>query len=82
MKTLFYFYADWCVPCQQVGPIVDDLIRHGMSIQKINIDYETDRTKSANVLSIPTIVLAQNGTEISRLNGIKSKQDILDFYNL
>lgn len=60
---------------------MDQLIRQGMPIEKIDIEYETDRTKSANVLSIPTVVLAENGKEVRRFTGVKTKQQILDFYN-
>jgi len=81
MKTLFYFTANWCTSCQQLSPIIDQLIRQGMPIEKIDIEYETDRTKSANVLSIPTVVLAENGKEVRRFIGVKTKQQILDFYN-
>lgn len=81
MKTLFYFTANWCTGCQQLSPIMDQLIRQGMPIEKIDIEYETDRTKSANVLSIPTVVLAENGKEVRRFTGVKTKQQILDFYN-
>ena len=81
MKTLFYFTAPWCEPCKTLGPTMDQLKREGLSIEKVDIDYETDRVKSANVQSIPTVVLAENGTEIRRFTGIKTRQQILDFYN-
>ena len=81
MKTLFYFSAPWCVPCQTLGPIMDQVATRGIPVEKVNIDYETDRTVSANVTSVPTVVLAQNGVEIKRFTGAKSLQQVLDFYN-
>jgi thioredoxin 1 len=81
MKTLFYFSAPWCVPCQSLGPIMDQVALRGIPVEKVNIDYETDRTVAANVTSVPTVVLAQNGVEIKRFTGAKSLQQVLDFYN-
>lgn len=81
MKTLFYFTAAWCQPCQALGPIMDQVSSMGISVDKINVDYETDRTIAANVTSVPTVVLAQNGVEIKRFTGAKTLQQVLDFYN-
>ena len=81
MKTLFYFSAGWCQPCKTLGPIMDQVATMGIPVDKINVDYETDRTVSANITSVPTVVLAQNGVEIKRFTGAKSLQQVLDFYN-
>jgi thioredoxin-like negative regulator of GroEL len=60
---------------------MDQVARQGIPVEKINVDYETDRTVSANVISVPTVVLAQNGVEIKRFVGAKTLQQVLDFYN-
>jgi thioredoxin-like negative regulator of GroEL len=61
--------------------IIDQVSSMGISVDKINVDYETDRTIAANVTSVPTVVLAQNGVEIKRFTGAKTLQQVLDFYN-
>ena len=78
MKQLFYFSADWCVPCQSFSPIMDR-IKSTIPVEKINIEYETDRTKAANVTSVPTVVLAENGQEIRRFYGPRSYEQVLEF---
>jgi thioredoxin 1 len=78
MKKLFYFSADWCVPCQSFSPIMDK-INSTIPVEKVNIEYETDRTKAANVMSVPTVVLAENGQEVRRFSGVKSYEQILEF---
>jgi len=78
MKQLFYFTAPWCVPCQSFSPIMDK-IKDKIPVEKINIEYEADRTKAANVVSIPTVVLAENGQEIKRFNGVISYEQLLEF---
>ena len=80
MKQLFYFTAPWCQPCQTLGPIMDKVAQQ-MPVEKINIDYEADRARSANVMSVPTVVLAQNGQEISRFVGFRSYERIMQFIN-
>ena len=81
MKQLFYFSAAWCGPCQALSPIMDQVASQGIPVDKINVDYESDRTVAANITSVPTVVLAQNGVEIKRFTGAKSLQQVLDFYN-
>ena len=81
MKTLFYFTAPWCQPCQQLGPTMDQVARQGVNVEKINIDYETDRARHAKVSNIPTVVLAENGQEIKRFTGTKSLQQVMEWYN-
>ena len=81
MKTLFYFYAPWCTGCQSLGPVMDQILAQGIPVQKINIDYESDRARSANVMSVPTIVLAQNGQELRRFVGVRSYEQVMQFIN-
>jgi thioredoxin-like negative regulator of GroEL len=78
MKQLFYFTADWCVPCQSFSPTMDR-IKSTIPVEKINISYESNRAKEANVINIPTVVLAENGQEIKRFVGAKTYEQVLEF---
>jgi thioredoxin 1 len=78
MKQLFYFTAPWCGPCQSFSPIMDK-ISATIPVDKVNIDYEMDRARAANVMSVPTVVLAENGQEIKRFVGAKSYEQVLEF---
>lgn len=78
MKQVFYYSANWCVPCQSFGPVMDK-IGNIISLVKVNIDYETDKAKAANVMSIPTVILVENGQEIKRSVGAKSYEQMLEF---
>jgi len=80
MKQIFYFTAPWCEPCQVLGPIMDKVAQQ-MPVEKINIDYEMDRARSANVMSVPTVVLTQNGQEIRRFVGARSYEQVIQFIN-
>jgi thioredoxin 1 len=80
MKQIFYFTAEWCGPCKALGPIMEK-VAETISVEKINIDYETDRTKAAGIMSVPTVVLAENGQEVRRFVGAKSYQEVMQFIN-
>jgi len=80
MKQIFYFTAPWCEPCQTLGPIMDKVAQQ-MPVEKINIDYEMDRARSANVMSVPTVVLTENGQEIRRFVGARSYEQVMQFIN-
>ena len=80
MRQIFYFTAPWCQPCQALGPIMDK-IGQQIPVEKINVDYETDRARAANVMSVPTVVLTQNGQELCRFVGVKSYEQIMQFIN-
>ena len=80
MKQLFYFTAPWCGPCKMLSPVMDQ-VSQSIPVEKINIDYEIDRAKSANVMSVPTVVLAENGQEIRRFVGARSYEQVMQFIN-
>ena len=80
MRQIFYFTAPWCEPCQALGPIMDRVAQQ-IPVEKINIDYEMDRARSANVMSVPTVVLAQNGQELRRFVGARGYEQVMQFIN-
>jgi thioredoxin 1 len=78
MKQIYYFFAEWCPGCKTLEPVMDK-ISSKIYVEKINIDYESDRARSANVMSVPTVVLAENGQEIRRFVGARSYEQVLEF---
>jgi len=80
-KELFYYTANWCQPCQTLGPIMDEIARQ-IPVRKQNIDY-TDPLllESANVRNVPTVILVEDGQEIKRFTGIKSNSQIITWLN-
>jgi len=78
MKTVKYFSATWCGPCQTFKPIMKEIASEGHSVQFIDIDQQGDLAQQYNVRSVPTIVIEQGGTEVNRLIGATSKQVVLE----
>jgi thioredoxin-like negative regulator of GroEL len=58
-----------------------DKVGQQMYIEKINIDYEMDRARSANVMSVPTVILVENGQEVRRFTGARSYDQVMQFIN-
>lgn len=81
MKHLLYFTADWCNPCQRTKPFAEELISEGANIKFIDADFELDMVKNFKIMSIPTFVLIENGIEIARANGAKTKEELFRFLN-
>jgi thioredoxin 1 len=80
MKKIFYFTAPWCQPCQALGPIMDRVAGQ-IPVEKVNIDYEMDRARSVNVMSVPTVILVENGQEVRRFTGARSYEQVMQFIN-
>ena len=81
MKQLWYFSADWCGPCKQFGPVMDELAKQGMSIKRLNIDYTPYATTLYKIKSVPTVILVEDEQEKVRFTGARSMQQVIDFYN-
>ena len=80
-KELFYYTANWCQPCQTLGPIMEDIAKQ-IPVRKQNIDYvDPAILTEAKVRNVPTIILVENGQELRRFTGVKSFNQIIDWLN-
>lgn len=73
------FWAEWCVPCHMVSPVVEEIGREKDSVQvaKLNIDENPDTTRRYGVMSIPTLILFKDGEERARVVGARGKEALL-----
>ena len=81
MKTVFYFTADWCQPCKKVKPVVEAMKKEGFQFQIIDVDYEQLLAKQFQVKSIPTFILLEDGKELDRVTGAKTRTELENFIN-
>jgi thioredoxin-like negative regulator of GroEL len=60
-------------------PFAEELVREGYLIRFIDADSEIEMVKNFNIKSVPTFILIENSVEIKRMNGAKTKEELLTF---
>ena len=73
--VLVDFWAPWCGPCQQQGPIISELADEtvGAVIGKVNVDENQKTASEYGVMSIPTLIIFKDGVPIEQLVGVHQK---------
>ncbi len=79
-KVLVDFYADWCGPCKMLAIEIEKVASEiDIDIVKVNVDEEEDIARRYGVMSIPTLILFENGQELKKTIGFMSKDKIKEF---
>ena len=74
--VLVDFWAEWCVPCHMVSPVVEEIGQEKgerLNVVKLNIDDNPDATRRYGVMSIPSLILFKGGEEVARVIGARPK---------
>lgn len=77
--VLVDFYADWCMPCRILSPILEDLAKDmadEVRILKLNIDKNKEVVQKYRIYSVPTIFIFQDGEVIWKGSGTRSKEEL------
>ncbi len=78
--VLVDFWAEWCVPCHMVSPVVEEIGKdkgESLRVAKLNIDENPEVTRRYGVMSIPTLMLFKGGEEKARVVGARGKEALL-----
>jgi thioredoxin 1 len=78
--VLVDFWAEWCVPCHMVSPVIEEIARdhaNELKAAKLNVDDNPETTKKYAVMSIPTLIVFKDGKERARVVGARGKEAIL-----
>jgi thioredoxin 1 len=78
--VLVDFWAEWCGPCRMVGPIVEEIAGEyadKMTVAKLNVDDNPQTAMTYDVMSIPTMIVYQDGVEKKRIVGARPKAALL-----
>ncbi len=79
--VLLDFFADWCGPCQQLSPVLEEISNIESDVQffKVNVDNERAFAMKNKVMSIPTLIVFKDGKEVARDQGFKTAEQLKEF---
>ena len=80
--VLVDFFAHWCGPCRMVGPVLDEIAaeREDLKVCKINVDEQPELAQRYGVVSIPTLMVVENGQMKLTSLGFRPKEEILSMF--
>lgn len=80
-KVLVDCFATWCGPCKMLGPIIDEVAEevNNCTFYKLDVDESENISKQYGIMSIPTLLLFQDGELVNQTVGFKSKEELKKF---
>ncbi len=80
IPVLVDFWAEWCAPCRMVGPVLEELAHEydgKLKIGKLNVDIHNETATRFDIMSIPTVMLFENGEVSGHVVGAMPKESLI-----
>lgn len=77
LPVIIDFFADWCMPCQMMKPVFEELSKEfegKMKFVKVNTDNAPDISQRYDINGIPCLVVTKKGEEVKRFTGFMPKE--------
>ena len=78
-KVLVDFWAEWCGPCMMLGPIIEEVSEEVDDVKfcKVNCDEARDVALQFGIMTIPNLIVFENGEQVNQSIGYIEKEDVL-----
>lgn len=82
-KVVIDFFANWCGPCKMLAPIFEEVSNEFSDIKfaKVDIDEVEDLPKMFGIMSIPTLLIFEEGKLVKKISGYLGKDELIKFIN-
>ena len=80
--VLVDFWAEWCGPCKQLSPVLDEIaseMKDKLTVAKVNIDQNPEAPQKYGVRGIPTLILFKNGEAVATKVGSIPKSKLVEW---
>jgi thioredoxin 1 len=76
--TLVDFWAPWCRPCQMMLPNLAEFAEksQGIKVAKVNVDQNMDLAQRFRIMSIPALIIFNNGQIVEKVSGVHNAQQL------
>lgn len=82
MNKLVYISATWCGPCKTFGPTMEKVAGTGIPVRKVDADQNKEVLSKYQIRSVPAVIkIDSSGKMLDKFVGVRSMQEVVDFYN-
>jgi thioredoxin len=80
LPVLLDIWAPWCMPCRGMEPVVEEIastFAGRVRVARLNVDDNPEAVARLSIQGVPTLVVFENGREVSRMIGVRDKDALL-----